>query len=200
MNINPINICATNSNMNKNKISFGAFIPECPNYLRTNLCARDITKLSNVVGNIQNTKYYDLKVIDKGFAIINKITQKIYQGDIGIQTFGMWGEGGTWLVDNKYSKAYDKSLVSLDNLTNDDWEMIEAKYPDLKQMSVGEKYVYYTDLLDLNQQRLIEKNLKQEKENINKASERKDTANKENTYKEAAIANLMRQFGNRSSS
>jgi hypothetical protein len=70
--------------------------------------------------------------------------------------------------------------------------MIQAKYPDLKQMSVGEKYVYYTDLLDLNQQRLIEKSLKQEKEN--------DSANKENTDREAAIANLIRQFGNRSSS
>lgn len=196
MNINPMNICTTNNNMNRNKISFGAFIPECPNYLRTNLSAMDITKLTKAAENILNTNYYDLKIIDTGFAIVNKITQEIYQGNIGIECFGMWGEGGTWLVDNNYSRACDKSLVSLENLTEDDWKKIKAKYSDLNQMSVGEKYVYYTDLLDLNEQRLREKCSKQAAETKLTAAERKKATNEENTNREAAIENLMRQFGN----
>lgn len=187
MNIQSFNNCMSQTN-------FGAFIPINPDYLRKNCSAEEIEKLTVAAENIQNTKYYDLEVREDGFAIVNKETKEAYMGDLGIESFGPWEQESTWLCDNRLNAFKEKALIDLNALSNSDWSNIRSKYSvPPKEMSVGEKYVYYTDLVDLSEQRKIERAEEFHKRLQERAKSARE--NDESDAKNATIDRMMEKFG-----
>ena len=170
-------------NNTMSKTNFGEFKPYSSQYLRQNYKPEQIKRLNVVAENIRTTKFFDLEAIVDGFRIVDKLKKIVYSGDLAIKTFGMWGEGGTWLIN----KEDGRRLHSLESLEKSDWMAIQKKYQLISSYNNPEKYVYYTELLEKNTERSIEKN------NI-KDPNAKQADNEEEKALDAALKDLLNNY------
>ena len=106
----------------------------------------------------------------------------------------MYGEGGTWLVNNDGKNFKEKALININEMTQDDWRTAKSVCPNkTTRMSTPIKYVFYTMVLEANK---ANKEIKLEKplakQNEQKAQEEKIM---ETTKKDKAIDDLLQKFG-----
>ena len=139
--------------------------------------------LSKDAENIQNTKHFDLEVREDGFTIVNKKTKKTYSGDLDIRTHGPYGEA-------TYLENRDKKLTRLLDLRSYDYFNAISTFKAPIDNYPGKKYIYYTYLLERNENNRIERN----QYNGNDSRDIDKEIAKE-IEKEKALRDLLKKFG-----
>jgi len=166
-----------------NTTNFKAFKIKDPSYLKNNCSTEDILKLSKDAEHIHNTRHFDLEVREDGFTIVNKRTKEAYSGDLNIVHVGPYSDA-TWLENR------NKKLVRLNELKLNDYSIANSTFKKPINDYPGKKYIYYTYLLERNENNRIEKI----QSNGNDSKDIDKEIAKE-IEKEKALRDLLKKYG-----